>query len=139
MNRRKIREHLFKLVFIFSFTPEKDMEEQIRLYLDGIEDLEEQDRRTIEERFRAVCVKVPEIDAMLNATARGWKTDRFGSADLAIMRVAVYEMLFDEKIPEGVAINEAVELAKKYGGDESPAFINGILGKISAESKESRE
>ena len=139
MNRRKIREHLFKLVFIFSFTPEKDMEEQIRLYLDGIEDLEEQDRRTIEERFRAVCVKVPEIDAMLNATARGWKTDRFGSADLAIMRVDVYEMLFDEKIPEGVAINEAVELAKKYGGDESPAFINGILGKISAESKESRE
>ena len=127
------------MVFIFSFTPEKDMEEQIRLYLDGIEDLEEQDRRTIEERFRAVCVKVPEIDAMLNATARGWKTDRFGSADLAIMRVAVYEMLFDEKIPEGVAINEAVELAKKYGGDESPAFINGILGKISAESKESRE
>ena len=139
MNRRKIREHLFKLVFIFSFTLEKDMEEQIRLYLDGIEDLEEQDRRTIEERFRAVCVKVPEIDAMLNATAKGWKTDRFGSADLAIMRVAVYEMLFDEKIPEGVAINEAVELAKKYGGDESPAFINGILGKISAESKESRE
>ena len=139
MNRRKIREHLFKLVFIFSFTLEKDMEEQVRLYLDGIEDLEEQDRRTIEERFRAVCVKVPEIDAMLNATARGWKTDRFGSADLAIMRVAVYEMLFDEKIPEGVAINEAVELAKKYGGDESPAFINGILGKISAESKESRE
>ena len=139
MNRRKMREHLFKLVFIFSFTLEKDMEEQVRLYLDGIEDLEEQDRRTIEERFRAVCVKVPEIDAMLNATAKGWKTDRFGSADLAIMRVAVYEMLFDEKIPEGVAINEAVELAKKYGGDESPAFINGILGKISAESKESRE
>lgn len=139
MNRRKIREHLFKLVFIFSFTLEKDMEEQVRLYLDGIEDLEEQDRRTIEDRFRAVCGKVPEIDAMLNATARGWKTDRFGSADLAIMRVAVYEMLFDEKIPEGVAINEAVELAKKYGGDESPAFINGILGKISAESKESRE
>ncbi len=115
------------------------MEEQVRLYLDGIEDLEEQDRRTIEDRFRAVCGKVPEIDAMLNATAKGWKTDRFGSADLAIMRVAVYEMLFDEKIPEGVAINEAVELAKKYGGDESPAFINGILGKISAESKESRE
>ena len=139
MNRRKIREHLFKLVFIFSFTLEKDMEEQVRLYLDGIEDLEEQDRRTIEDRFRAVCGKVPEIDAMLNATARGWKTDRFGSADLAIMRVAVYEMLFDEKIPEGVAINEAVELAKQYGGDESPAFVNGILGKISAESKESRE
>ena len=115
------------------------MEEQIRLYLDGIEDLEEQDRRTIEERFRAVCGKVPETDAILNATTKGWKTDRIGSADLAIMRVAVYEMLFDEKIPEGVAINEAVELAKKYGGDESPAFINGILGKISAESKESRE
>ncbi|MBP3880472.1 MAG: transcription antitermination factor NusB [Lachnospiraceae bacterium] len=139
MSRRKIREHLFKLVFIFSFTREKDMEEQVRLYLDGIENLDEQDRKTIEERFRAVCGRVPEIDARLNATAKGWKTDRFGSADLAIMRVAVYEMLFDEKIPEGVAINEAVELAKLYGGDESPAFINGILGKISAESKENKE
>ena len=115
------------------------MEEQVRLYLDGIEGLDEEDRRTIEERFRAVCGKVPEIDAILNATAKGWKTDRFGSADLAIMRVAVYEMLFDEKIPEGVAINEAVELAKQYGGDESPTFVNGILGKISAESKENKE
>ena len=139
VSRRKIREHLFKLVFIFAFTREKDMEEQVRLYLDEIEDLDEQDRRTIEERFLAVCGKIPEIDAYLNATAKGWKTDRFGSADLAIMRVAVYEMLFDEQIPEGVAINEAVELAKKYGGDESPSFVNGILGKISAESKENKE
>ena len=53
-----------------------------------------------------------------------------GKADLAILRLSVYEMLYDEDVPVKVAINEAVELAKKYGGDESPAFVNGILGKI---------
>lgn len=67
---------------------------------------------------------------MLNASAKGWKTSRMGRVDLTILRLAVYEMKFDEDIPEKVAINEAVELSKKFGGDESPAFINGVLAKI---------
>ena len=60
--------------------------------------------------------------------AKGWKTGRMGKAELAILRLAVYEMKYDEDVPVKVAINEAVELAKKFGGDESPAFVNGILG-----------
>ena len=72
--------------------------------------------------------KIPEIDEMLNASAKGWKTSRMGRVDLTILRLAVYEMKFDEDIPEKVAINEAVELSKKFG--ESPAFINGVLAKI---------
>ena len=74
--------------------------------------------------------KIPAIDEMLNASAKGWKTSRMGRVDLTILRLAVYEMKFDEDIPEKVAINEAVELSKKFGGDESPAFINGVLAKI---------
>ena len=130
MSRRKLRVHLFKMIFIFAFTLERDMPEQLDLYLDSIEDLSDKDRAYLMERYQEVHDKVPEIDRMLNDTARGWKTDRFASCDLAILRVACYELLFDEAIPEGVAINEAVELAKQFGGDESPSFINGILGEI---------
>ena len=118
MNRRKLREHLFKLVYLCAFNSEEAMPEQIDLYLDGIGQASEADKHYLR-------------DELLNSTARGWKTSRFNSCDLAVLRVAVYEMKFDEAIPDGVAINEAVELAKLYGGDESPAFINGILGELS--------
>lgn len=130
MSRRKLRVHLFKMIFILAFTLERDMPEQLSLYLDSIEGLSEEDRAYLLERYEKVHDKIPEIDRMLNDTARGWKTDRFASCDLAILRVACYELIFDEAIPEGVAINEAVELAKQFGGDESPSFINGILGEI---------
>ena len=76
---------------------------------------------------------------MLNASAKGWKTSRMGRVDLTILRLAVYEMKFDEDIPEKVAINEAVELSKKFGGDESPAFINGVLAKIAGKYDAYRE
>ena len=137
MKRRELREHLFKMVFIFSFTPEKDMDEQIDLYLDGIENIRESDREYLRNRCCAVHEHIDEIDSLLDRTAKGWTTDRFASADLAILRVACYEMLFDDNIPEGVAINEAVEIAKIYGGDDSPSFINGILGNISAAGRSS--
>ena len=73
---------------------------------------------------------LPEIDKRIEETANSWKISRMGKVDLTVLRLAVYEMEFDEDVPVGVAINEAVELAKKFGGDDSPAFINGILGKI---------
>ena len=75
---------------------------------------------------------IPEIDEKINQVAEGWKTRRMGKVELTILRLAVYEMQYDEEIPEKVAINEAVELAKKFGRDESPAFINGVLAKLVA-------
>ena len=68
---------------------------------------------------------------MLNEHVTGWKTSRMNKVDLSILRLAVYEMKYDEDVPVGVAINEAVELAKKYSGDEGPAFINGGLARLS--------
>ena len=62
--------------------------------------------------------------------AQGWKTRRMGKVELTILRLALYEMLYDEEVPEKVAINEAVELAKKFGQGESPAFINGVLARL---------
>ena len=68
----------------------------------------------------------------MNQASKGWKTSRMGKVDLTILRLASYEVLFDEDVPAKVAINEAVELAKKFGGDDSPSFINGVLGKVAA-------
>ena len=130
MSRRKLREHLFKLVYLYVFNPAEGMPEQVELYLDSIESLSEDDREYLKTRYEQIAGKISEIDGMLNRTAKGWKTNRFASCDLAILRVAVFEMKYDERIPDGVAINEAVELAKLYGGDESPSFINGVLGEI---------
>ena len=103
MNRSKLRENIFKLLYTAEFQEKED---------------------------------IPEIDEMLNRTTEGWKTTRMGKVDLAILRLAVYEMKFDEDVPVGVAINEAVELAKRFGRDQSPSFINGILGKLAREEDE---
>ena len=74
--------------------------------------------------------KIPEIDEMINSVSKSWPTSRLGKSELTIMRLAVYEIKFDEDIPTNVAINEAVELAKKYGADNAPSFINGVLAQL---------
>ncbi len=74
--------------------------------------------------------KIEEIDQAINEVSEGWKTGRMSKVDLTIMRLAYYEMKIDDDIPVSVAINEAVELAKKFGGDDSPSFVNGILAKL---------
>lgn len=133
MKRRELREHVFQLLFRVEFNSSEEMDEQVSMYFDGVreeETLEEKDETYITEKYKKIVEKIPEIDEMLNASAKGWKTSRMGRVDLTILRLAVYEMKFDEDIPEKVAINEAVELSKKFGGDESPAFINGVLAKI---------
>ena len=124
---------MFQLLFRVEFNSSEEMDEQVSMYFDGVreeETLEEKDETYITEKYKKIVEKIPEIDEMLNASAKGWKTSRMGRVDLTILRLAVYEMKFDEDIPEKVAINEAVELSKKFGGDESPAFINGVLAKI---------
>ena len=89
----------------------------------------------IEKKYAHIVEKLPEIDRTLDETAEGWKVSRMGKTDLTILRLAVYEMEYDEDVPVGVAVNEAVELSKKFGGDESPIFVNGILGKIGKTGK----
>ena len=81
-------------------------------------------------KYANIVTQKSEIDAMINQIAEGWKTERMGKVDLTILRLAVYEIKFDEDVPASVAINEAVELAKKFGQDGSASFINGILAKF---------
>ena len=95
----------------------------IALELDGTKEY-------IAQKYANIVCKKIEIDTMINEIAEGWKTERLGKVDLTILRLAVYEIKFDEEIPDSVAINEAVELAKMYGADNAPSFINGVLAKI---------
>ena len=131
MGRREQREQIFKLVFQLEFNDTAEMPEQMRLYLEQEEIQSEKDCSYISEKFEKIREKVSEIDCLINEQATGWKTERMGKVDLAIIRLAVYEIKYDDSVPTSVAINEAVELAKKFGQDESSSFINGVLAKFS--------
>lgn len=129
-----MREHLFKLVFQKEFY-EADLPEQETLYLSEEGLSEDASRKELTERFAQVLAHLEEIDAILSEASVGWKLKRMNKVDLSLLRVAVFEMRFDERVPEKVAINEAVELAKQFGGDDSPAFINGVLAKLATVSE----
>lgn len=130
MTRREIREQIFLKLFQIEFHPGEDLDEQLR-YLDTEGEREEtKDTEYIQKKIDDIASKVEDIDQIINQFAKGWKTTRMGKVDLALLRLAVYEIRYEDAIPTGVAINEAVELAKKYGTEESPAFINGVLAKI---------
>ena len=109
MTRRKIREEIFKALFQAEFHSEEEMPEQVDRFIEDEEP--------------------PIIDKELNRVAEGWTTARMPKVDLTLLRLALYEIRYEE-LPAGVAINEAVELAKKYGSDNSSSFINGVLGRI---------
>ena len=133
MGRRGLREQIFKLLFISEFYPVEDLPEQTEIYLTELEEQElisEQESHNVREKYLSVREKMPEIDKVLNEISHGWKTSRMGRVDLNILRLAAYEICYDERVPEKVAVNEAVEIAKKYGGEETAPFINGLLGKI---------
>lgn len=130
MGRTELRQHIFKMLFLIEFNGKDEMSEQIELYLENLEDLSEKDRTYIENKYQLIVEKVEEIDELLNTNTTGWKTTRMNKVDLTILRLATYEIKWDEDVPVGVAINEAVELAKKYSSEEGASFVNGVLGKL---------
>lgn len=130
MTRREIREQIFKILFGVEFHDASEMPEQMKVYGEAEEAWDVADGEYITSKCNDIVAHLEEIDATINEVAEGWKTTRMGKVDLTLIRLAVYEMKHDEDVPVSVAINEAVELAKKYGTDESPSFVNGILGKL---------
>ena len=90
----------------------------------------EEDVEYIRTKALNVSLKADGADVLINKYTKGWKTSRMNKVDLSILRLAVYEMKWDADVPEGVAINEAVELAKKYSGEDGPSFVNGVLAKL---------
>ena len=134
MGRREMREHIFKLLFLREFNEAEEMPEQIKLYFDEMEDLWPDQQTYMENKYDRIQEHLEEIDRILNEKSTGWKTKRMSKVDLNILRLAVFEMKYDEDVPVKVAINEAVEISKVFGGEDSASFINGILGKVAREA-----
>ena len=130
MSRRELREQIFKLLFRVEFNSMEEMPEQEQLFFEEEDTAKEEDAAYVSEKYNKITEKLTKIDALLNEKAEGWDTTRMSKVDLTILRLAVYEIMYDEAVPTGVAINEAVELAKKFGQDASSGFVNGILAKF---------
>lgn len=131
MSRRELREQIFKLLFRIEFNSREEMQEQAGFFFEEEENMADAgDRAYISGKVDKILDRLDEIDDALNEKVEGWNTSRMGKVDLTILRLSVYEIMFDEDIPTGVAINEAVELAKKFGQDSSPSFVNGVLAKF---------
>ena len=132
MVRSELREHIFKMIFQVECNSMEDMPEHLRLYFEQLSHAKDSDLVYIQEKYQKIVDKLPEIDNLLNEKTTGWKTGRMNKVDLSILRLAVYEILWDEDVPQGVAINEAVELAKRFSSEEGPAFVNGVLARFAS-------
>jgi N utilization substance protein B len=130
MNRRKSREIAMKLLFEMSINKEsyEDIIESFKEHTDV--DLNDLDMSYITKVLAGIHENGKEIDKNIEKHLIKWKLDRLSKMNLAILRVSTYEILFEKEIPNIVSVNEGIELAKKYGEDSSPAFINGILAKM---------
>ena len=136
MKRHDLREQVFRLLFRVEFNKPEDMPEQFELFCNGFgteddtETITVKNKELVSARCDLVRDKITEIDELINANTEGWDTTRIGKVELTVLRLAVFEMKFDDEVPVNVAIDEAVEIAKKYGQENSGAFVNAILGKI---------
>ena len=108
MGRSELREHIFKMIFGLEFSENEQIDEQLELYLDQLVDVREKDHDYMLAKTKGIAEKVDEIDQIINENTTGWKTSRMNKVDLSILRLAVYEMKWDEDVPVKVAINEAV-------------------------------
>ncbi len=139
MNRHEIRKEVFKAVFMKEFYDSDEMNQVIKTFLDGRDNAEEEDllknnkteedEEYIKNKAEDIISKLSEIDEMINKSVDGWKTTRMAKVDLTLIRLALYEIKF-ENLPVGVAINEAVSLADEFGSDSSAGFVNGALAKL---------
>ena len=142
MKRSLVREHVFRIMFRHDFHDTDEFEEQERLYFDEYPSLDDEypevadcpvieagDRAEIETKVSNIIQNIEEIDDSLSDNCKGWSLNRIGKAELAILRIAVYEIMFDADTDTAVSINEAVNLSKKYCDDKSPSFVNGVLSK----------
>ena len=140
MSRRRARDITFKYVYAMHFGQGND-EEILDTIITSIEEdkkipLEDDEKTFMDSAINGIKINLEEIDEIILSKLKNWTKQRIFKVDLAILRLAVYELLYDKTVPYKVVINEAVELAKKYGNDESYNFVNGVLGEIQKANKE---
>ena len=140
MTRKRIRENLYIMLFQTNFYEDSDHTQQAEIYLEDLSDPDatKKAKAELKDRFEQVLSHLEEIDKKIEEKSKGWVLSRIAKVDLTILRLAVFEMVYDEQVPAGVAINEA-ELSKKYGTDKSYRFVNGILASIAKELSKEEE
>lgn len=139
MTRRQLRESIFKALFRMEFNAPEEWREQLEFHIQELAEqeledgtvifAEEQDLEYVREKTGRICECIDRLDEVIESNTEGWKLNRIGKAELAILRLAVYEIQFDDEVPQGVAINEAVELSKQYC-DDAKGFVNAVLAKL---------
>ena len=136
MGRRELREQIFLLLFRVEFNNPEEMPAQLKMFFEtgsydeDMHSFSEKDREYITEKYNHIMESLPDIDKQLSEKAENWDITRMGKVELTVLRLAVYEIEKDDSVPASVAINEAVELAKKFGQDGSGAFVSAVLAKF---------
>ncbi len=130
MYRREIRKHVFCMLFLKEFHGGDELSEQWSFYLDEVKGRTDEETEYLYAKANGVLGRLADIDQMIRDSSEGWRLERMGKVDLALLRLALYEIYHEEDVPTKVAINEAVELAKEFGEERSASFVNGLLGKI---------
>lgn len=129
MGRRASREIAMKLLYQLEIQRD-DREQQLKTVFEE-NTLNEKDQDYIKEVVEGVKANIESIDKLIEQHSKGWKINRISKVDLSVLRLSIYEICFRDDIPFSVSVNEAVELAKKYSGEDAGSFVNGILSKIS--------
>jgi len=128
LSRRLARQVAFQTLFQIDLA-KSDVETALRQRLEDAE-LDAENEEYVKTVVRGVIQQRPALDAQISAVSKGWQVHRLGYVDRSILRLAIYEIVFMDDIPVRVAVNEAVELAKEFGDEESPKFVNGLLGTV---------
>ena len=136
IKRREARELVIALLFETEF---KDGEDVSEIYEISVENREIPEDDYIKRAYFGVCENKEKIDELIGKSTHGWITNRLTRLSRSVMRLAVYEMLFEEKIPNSVSINEAIELTKKFDDPKAKAFVNGVLNSVKNELEGSGE
>ena len=134
MTRSEAREHAFRILYEAQFRPSEDLTEIAEVYMEVFPEdvVETPDRQFILSEVLGTMEHVQSLDEKIAANLHGWALKRLSKVDLAILRLALFEMEYVPDIPESVSINEAVNLAKKYSQDAAKGFINGVLANFAA-------
>ena len=135
MSRKRARDNAFKCVYEIEFGKNENIDDILR-YCYEENSIKPDEKEYIEKVVRGIKEKLTEIDNIILSNLKNWSIDRIAKIDLAILRLAIYEIKYMDDIPEKVSANEAVELAKTYGNNDSKSFVNGVIAKVIEDKEE---
>lgn len=135
MSRKKARDNAFKCIYELEFIKDKNLDDILsNCYEENNNSTEE--KEYIQMIVNGVKENIEKIDSIILSKLKNWSLDRIAKIDLAILRLAIYEILYVDSIPNKVSANEAVELAKTYGNNDSKSFVNGVIAKVIEDKEE---